>query len=40
LKPAFNKVLDNYNTGISNRNLQNAFRKVEEVKDIAARSIT
>ncbi|CDW81914.1 vesicle-associated membrane [Stylonychia lemnae] len=39
-KAAFNKVLDNYNTGISNKNLQNAFRKVEEVKDIAARSIT
>ena len=34
------KVHDNYNTGISNRNLQNAFKKVEEVKDIAARSIT
>lgn len=33
-------MADNYNTGISNRNLQNAFKKVEEVKDIAARSIT
>lgn len=39
-KTAFNKVHDNYNTGISNRNLQNAFRKVEEVKDIAIRSVT
>eukprot|EP00347_Sterkiella_histriomuscorum_P019201 403342551 len=39
-KAAFNKVQENYNTGISNKNLQNAFRKVEEVKDIAARSIS
>ncbi len=39
-KKSFQKVLDTYNTGISNKNLQLAFQKVDEVKDIAARSVT
>ncbi len=34
-RPNFNKVLDNYNTGISSGNLQMAFQKVDEVKNIA-----
>ena len=38
-KPNFQKVYYNYNTGISSTNLNAAFDKVEEVKNIAARSV-
>jgi GTPase involved in cell partitioning and DNA repair len=38
-KKSFQKVLDNYSSGISNKNLQMAFQKVDEVKDIAAKSV-
>ena len=40
MKPTIQKILDNYNTNISSKNLNNAFRKVDEVKDIAGRTIT
>lgn len=39
-KSQFQRIYDSYNTGISNKNLQLAFQKVEEVKDIAAKSVT
>lgn len=39
-KKAFQKIIDSYNTGISNKNLQAAFQKVDEVKDIAAKSVS
>jgi hypothetical protein len=39
-KQNFQKIIDNYNTGISSKNLQQAFKKVDELKDIAARSVT
>lgn len=38
-KKAFTRVLDSYNTGISSKNLQLAFQKVDEVKDIAAKNV-
>ena len=34
------KILDNYNTSISSKNLNAAFQKVDEVKQIAANAIT
>jgi len=40
LKPVIPKILDNYNTNISSKNLNMAFQKVDEVKNIAGRSIT
>ena len=39
-KKQFQRILDSHNTGISNKNLQLAFQKVDEVKDIAAKSVT
>jgi hypothetical protein len=33
------KIIENYNTSISSKNLNAAFQKVDEVKAIAARSI-
>lgn len=38
-KKSFEKVLDNYSTGISQKNLQAAFAKAEEVKAIAANNV-
>ena len=38
-KPNFQKVLDNNSTGIKSTNLNAAQDKVNEVKDIAARSV-
>ena len=40
LRTKVNKVLDNYSTSISSKNLNAAFQKVDEVKNIAGRSIT
>ena len=39
-KKQFQRILDSHSTGISNKNLQLAFQKVEEVKDIAAKSVS
>ena len=39
-KKQFQRILDSHSTGISNKNLQLAFQKVDEVKDIAAKSVT
>lgn len=39
LKPKVAKILENYNTSISSKNLNMAFQKVDEVKQIAGRSI-
>ena len=39
-KKQFQRIYDSYNTGITNKNLQLAFQKVDEVKDIAAKSVT
>jgi len=39
-KKGFQRIYDSYNTGISNKNLQLAFQKVDEVKDIAAKSVS
>ena len=33
------KILDNYNTSISSKNLNAAFQKVDEVKQIAGKAI-
>ena len=38
-KKSFIKVFDNYSTGITQKNLQNAFAKAEEVKKIATDNI-
>ena len=38
-KQQFLKILDNYKTGISDKNLQQAFKKVDEIKDITSRSV-
>lgn len=38
-KKSFIKVFDNYSTGISQKNLQMAFAKAEEVKQIAANNV-
>lgn len=40
LKPRVAKILENYNTSISSKNLNAAFQKVEEIKDTASRTIT
>ena len=40
LKPKVQVTLENYNTSISSKNLNNAFQKVDEVKAIAGRTIT
>lgn len=40
LKAKVTKVLENYTTSISSKNLNAAFQKVDEVKNIAGRSIT
>ena len=40
LKPKVQVILENYNTSISSKNLNNAFQKVDEVKAIAGRTIT
>jgi hypothetical protein len=39
-KKAFQRVLDNHSSGISSKNLQAAFHKVDEVKEIAAKSVS
>ena len=39
MTPKVNKILENYNTSISNKNLNAAFQKVDEIKSIAGRSI-
>lgn len=38
-KASFNKVLDNFKTGIESKNLNAALAKADEVKMIAARSV-
>ena len=38
-KNSFIKIFDNYSTGISQKNLQLAFAKAEEVKQIAANNV-
>eukprot|EP00345_Euplotes_harpa_P005530 CAMPEP_0168329078 /NCGR_PEP_ID=MMETSP0213-20121227/6890_1 /TAXON_ID=151035 /ORGANISM="Euplotes harpa, Strain FSP1.4" /LENGTH=91 /DNA_ID=CAMNT_0008332327 /DNA_START=227 /DNA_END=498 /DNA_ORIENTATION=- len=38
-RDSFAKVFDNYSTGISQKNLQLAFAKAEEVKQIAANNV-
>ena len=38
-KSQFQTVVDNYNTGIKNKNLNAAQRKADEIKDIANRNI-
>ena len=40
LRPKITKILDNYSTSISSKNLNKAFEKVDEVKQIAGRTIT
>lgn len=40
LKAKINKIVENYNTSISSKNLNAAFQKVDEVKAIAGRTIT
>ncbi|CAI2379972.1 unnamed protein product [Moneuplotes crassus] len=38
-RKTFIKILDNYSTGISSKNLQLAFAKAEEVKEIAQKNV-
>ena len=40
LRGKINKIIENYNTAISSKNLNAAFQKVDEVKAIAGRTIT
>ena len=40
LHSQMNKIIDSYSTSISSENLNKAFAKVEEVKDIAGRTIS
>lgn len=40
LRIKINKIIDNYSTSISSKNLNAAFEKVDEVKAIAGRTIT
>jgi len=39
-KEKFESVYSNYDTGISTENIQMAFRKVDDIRTIAARSVT
>ena len=39
MKPKVTKILDKYNTPIKNKNLNQAFEKVDEVKAIAGEAI-
>jgi hypothetical protein len=39
MTPKVNKIIENYNTSISSKNLNAAFQKVDEIKSIAGKSI-